>query len=100
MLENADFGLSDWPEEFYEEGFTDLGETWVFNTALDERTCQDCGPLEGSCFLGEDIEPFFPDAEQLDDETIAANIHPNCRCELVLAEEYESPDLEGLEGLF
>jgi hypothetical protein len=90
----------DYPEEFYEEeqgGFLDyVGDSWVFNTALDERTCQDCGPLEGSAFLGEDIEPYFPYAEQLDDYTIAANLHPNCRCDLVLAEEYESLDMEGI----
>jgi hypothetical protein len=89
-----------WPDEFYEEeegGYLDYaGRTWVFNTALDERTCGDCGPLEGSCFLEEDIEPYFPDAEQLDDETIAVNLHDWCRCGLVLVEEYESVDLEGL----
>jgi len=93
-----------WPEEFYDEesggSFDDVGETWVLNTALDERTCGKCGPLEGAAFLGEDLEECFPDAEDIDETTIAANLHDWCRCELVLAEEYESLDLEGLEGLF
>lgn len=87
-----------WPDEFYGEGGLDYeGGTWVYNTAVDERVCGDCGPLEGSCFLEEDIESYFPNAEQIDDETIAVNLHDDtCRCELFLVDEYESIDLEGL----
>jgi hypothetical protein len=89
-----------WPDEFYDEGvggnFDYVGGTWVYNTAIDERVCGDCGPLEGCGFLEEDIESCFPNAEQIDDETIAVNLHDYCRCELVLVDEYESLDLEGL----
>jgi hypothetical protein len=85
----SDIGFDLWPDEFYEEeGFSDVGKTWVFNTALDERTCERCTPLEGEPFLGEDIEDYFPNAEQIDETMIRVNIHDFCRCELVLAEEY------------
>jgi hypothetical protein len=89
----SDIGFDLWPEEFYEEeGFSEEEELWVFETALDERVCPECGPLEGEPFLVEDIETYFPDAYENTDSTIVANLHENCRCLLTLVEEYEGEE--------
>jgi len=63
-------------------------EVWVFETALDEKVCPFCGPLDGETFLTSD----FPDATELDDTTMAANLHENCRCMLILVESYDGEE--------
>lgn len=85
----SDLGLnlSSLLDEFYGEESFD--QVWIFETALDERVCPLCGPLEGEAFLIEDLEASFPNARDLGDGTIAANLHKNCRCVLVEVEEYE-----------
>jgi len=89
-------GFWTWPEQFY-EGESYFGEeydeeVWVYETALDERVCPICGPLEGEAFLGEDVDANFPEASDIDETTLAPNLHDNCRCQLVLAEEYEGKE--------
>jgi SPP1 gp7 family putative phage head morphogenesis protein len=57
----------------------------VFNfiTAADERVCPQCGPLDGQVFTASEVESNFPDASELFPGTVAANVHINCRCQLI-----------------
>lgn len=59
---------------------------WLFATALDERVCPDCGPLEGEVFPDSVLEETFPEYEELAEGVIHPHVHrprdDNCRCTL------------------
>lgn len=84
--EEDEFGFGA-PEEFFgdegsvEEEFA-AEEQWLYQTALDERVCGRCAPLEGVLFSPEDIAEQFPAAENYED-IIFANVHDKCRCQLI-----------------
>ncbi len=97
--EDADINLDEWPQEFYDEGFDQEGsveeeygsqELWIFQTAMDDRVCGQCAPLEGVLFSRQDIMDQFPSADEFED-IIFANVHDNCRCQLI-------PQQQGGEG--
>jgi len=59
-------------------------DLWLFQEVVDEVTCEDCRRFaEHDEFHGNHLRINFPYLEIMDDSTIAANIHPNCRCFLV-----------------
>jgi hypothetical protein len=69
-------GLESEMEEFEEPIFE-------FITTADERVCPQCGPLDGQPFTASEVESNFPDASELFPGTVAANVHINCRCQLI-----------------
>ena len=73
--------------DFSADPFEDDGEDrWSFATAIDERTCPTCASLDGSIFSDSEIDLNFPDAIDVDEETMMANVHANCRCSLILTQ--------------
>lgn len=65
---------------------------WQLSTAIDERVCSMCVARDGEICGEEDLDFLFPDAEQIDEETMSANLHANCRCVISLQETVESED--------
>lgn len=84
----------DWPlsmvfgeEDLSAEEFGDEQESeqsYILETALDEKVCEICGPLEGEIFPESALEEEFPDAEFDPDGSVRLNAHsprdPYCRC--------------------
>ena len=59
-------------------------DIWLFQSVFDERRCDVCGMFEDIEEInGGALRNMFPYHEILDENTIAANVHPNCRCYLV-----------------
>jgi hypothetical protein len=77
--------FADVPEGFEEE--SGLAEEfaaeplYTYHTALDERVCPQCAPLEGVMFSLDEINEQFPSNENYED-IIFANLHDKCRCQL------------------
>jgi len=90
--------VAEWPSEgefdqFLPEGFEeeDLEEEfaseplYAYHTALDERVCGRCAPLEGVMFTLDEINEQFPSNENYED-VIFVNLHDKCRCQLIREE--------------
>lgn len=82
-----------WLDEIFDEVFgeeegeeEEEEEFWEFETAMDERVCDVCGPLDGEVFSVDELEEYFPDGWEIGLGVIQANVHPNCRCTLQLVE--------------
>ena len=60
-------------EELYEQNKSQLGGmVWMWSTALDAKTCEQCAPLDQMRWdQGDSSRPQWP-------------LHPNCRCEALL----------------
>ena len=61
-------------------------DIWLYREISDNKLCHVCranAELEGGLYEGNHIRAFFPYLEILDEDTIAVNEHPNCRCVLV-----------------
>lgn len=103
-MEWDESGSGDWPEETYsEESFqeSDVEQEfasealWTYHTALDERVCGRCAPLEGVMFTLDEINEQFPSNENYGD-IIFVNMDDHgdkCRCCLT-----KEPGSEGTEG--
>lgn len=65
--------------------FFSVEDLWIFIPHYDEKLCPDCAAFAlGIPFIpGNQLRSSFPYLEILDPDTIAAHVHPNCRCELV-----------------
>jgi hypothetical protein len=66
-------------------------QRWVYNSQSDNKTCDDCDWLDGKTFEIEDVSEFegvFPYGEAEGADLFHPNIHPNCRCEIILLETY------------
>lgn len=63
----------------------DTVKVWI--TAADEKTCPVCAPMDG---VQVDLSAHFtlPDGSQ----ALVPPVHPNCRCEVTLAQPDEFPD--------
>ena len=89
---------------FGEEGFEEASmeqefaaeQLYRYHTALDERVCGRCAPLEGVLFSLEEIVEQFPSNENYED-IIFANVHDRCRCQLTKEPQPEEPEEEGGE---
>jgi len=61
-----------------------LFDHWDLQAQWDERLCVWCKRMEQvGIYNGDVLRRWFPYLEILDMNTIAANVHPNCRCLLV-----------------
>lgn len=58
---------------------------WIFETAMDERVCPVCAPLDGSIYTESELAINFPNSISLGD-IIYVNLHVDCRCSLIQAE--------------
>jgi len=81
----------DWPGVTF---FSRL-DVWLYDARLDSKTCDLCRAYEDiGIFYGHSIRGIFPYLEIQDMNTIAVNVHPNCRCYLtrLLAEPEIEPE--------
>jgi hypothetical protein len=72
------------PSEVYDKwnrGFSS-DVIWQFIPSWDAKQCEECGEyaLGTPFFAGSQIRSAFPYLEVVDENTINAYVHPNCRC--------------------
>lgn len=61
----------------------DAETIWRYEAISDEKACELCLYYEHIHFFsGEMLRNTFPYLEVLDENEIAVNVHPNCRCRL------------------
>ena len=53
---------------------------WLFTAAVDDRTCFNCSLYDKMIYTGDELRGEFPWLEIIDEDTILAMVHPNCRC--------------------
>lgn len=63
-------------------------DIWLYVAVMDAKVCEACRRNEDwndryGGFRGTHLRAHFPFLEIIDVNTIAANVHPNCRCYLV-----------------
>jgi hypothetical protein len=80
----------------YEQALNNEPREYVYVTAMDERVCPWCGPLEGSVYNEQDIPVLFRHAQRTSPNTYRVNMHrkylfllSECRCELHAKEQYK-----------
>lgn len=64
--------------------FFSYDDIWQFIPSWDAKQCEECGEFAlGIPFMsGAQLRASFPYLEIEDENTIAANVHHNCRCKL------------------
>ena len=75
-------------------------QRWVYDAKNDEKTCDDCDTLDGQKFeIGDisELEAIFPYGEAEGRDLFRPNVHPNCRCEIILLETYWEPETSALQ---
>jgi len=69
-----------------------LEKVFVYVAVGDEKTCPECAGFDGQFFSEDEAEAVFPFLEK-DTNVWFPNVHPNCRCRLVMqyekSEKYE-----------
>jgi hypothetical protein len=60
-------------------------DEWVFLSSGHPNICADCVDCDGNVFLGSELRSAFPYHTILDENIIAASVHPNCSCLLLRA---------------
>ena len=72
------------PRELYGLTYFSIHDIWLYQEVSDHKTCELCRRYaEHEDYHGNRLRMLFPYLEILDEYTIAANVHPNCRCVLV-----------------
>jgi hypothetical protein len=68
-------------------GLTFYGEDdeWLFLQSDHPNMCGDCASYNGDVYSGSELRSTFPYHTILDENTIAASVHPNCSCLLLRA---------------
>ena len=82
------------PRELYGLTYFSIHDIWLYQEVSDHKTCELCRRYaEHEDYHGNRLRMLFPYLEILDEYTIAANVHPNCRCVLVryIGEPEEEP---------
>lgn len=78
------------PDKLKHLTFFSHDDWWIYHAVLDGRTCPQCEAYAKGVeaqFSGEFLRSMFPYLEIVDEDTIMANVHPNCRCWLERAKE-------------
>ena len=77
-------GMAGEQEEAAVESYREEEELaqYQFITAADDVVCDECHSFNGDIFNELEIEDLF-DYEVITDEVLRANIHINCRCQLL-----------------
>jgi len=66
---------------------------WLFQAVMDTKVCTLCRHYEtANEWNGNALRSEFPYLEIVDEGTVKANVHPNCRCYLVRKIGYEKPE--------
>jgi hypothetical protein len=60
-------------------------DEWVFLSSGHPNMCVDCADYEGDIYSGTELRSAFPYHTIIDENTIAASVHPNCSCLLMRA---------------
>jgi hypothetical protein len=69
--------------EKFLETFFSAADVWRYEAISDDKACPRCLYYEQiGAFSGDMLRQTFPYLETLDENTIAPNVHPNCRCRL------------------
>jgi hypothetical protein len=73
------------PEDLRGNRYFSMEDLWIYIPHYDEKLCEECGEFAlGIPFIpGNQLRRSFPDMEIIDENTVRANVHPNCRCELI-----------------
>lgn len=73
------------PEELTGTRYFSVEDLWIYIPHYDVKLCDECAEFAlGIPYIpGSQLRSTFPWLEIKDENTIAANVHPNCRCELV-----------------
>lgn len=68
-------------------GLTFYSETdeWMFLGSDHPNMCSDCTSYDGDIYFGTELRSTFPYHTIIDENNIAAQVHPNCTCLLVRA---------------
>jgi hypothetical protein len=68
-------------------GLTFYGEDdeWLFLQSGHPNMCNDCAACDGNVYSGSELRSVFPYHTIIDENTIAASVHPNCSCLLLRA---------------
>ena len=56
---------------------------YQFVAAADEAVCEECKSFNGDIYDEDEVDDLF-DWQELTPEVLRANLHPNCRCELLM----------------
>jgi hypothetical protein len=57
-------------------------DQWMFTAFNGPNTCEVCGEMDGDTFYGYDLRSFFKYHVIVDENTVAAKVHPHCPCTL------------------
>jgi hypothetical protein len=72
------------PEEFKAQSFFGQFDYWIYLPIYDERLCEQCEAHARTLyFRGTELRRMFPYLNYYDENTLKANVHPHCRCELL-----------------
>lgn len=72
------------PEGYEVYTFYSMYDLWLYQAVMDTRVCELCSKYEQSEYWrGDQLRTEFPYHEIMDENTIHALVHPNCRCYLV-----------------
>jgi len=78
------------PEEYGTQTFFGRYDFWIYLPVYDEKLCPKCETHARTLvFRGTELRRTFPYLEIVDENLIMANVHPNCRCELLRITELE-----------
>jgi hypothetical protein len=67
-------------------GLSEATSTFMFVAVMDDLTCQACMQHDTKTYTQDDIQRLFPYAQAVDYSLWMVNLHPGCRCFLVLLE--------------
>lgn len=63
--------------------FFSIQDMWLYHGVTDTKICPVCRAFELEYeFRGNHLRATFPYLELIDENTVKANVHPNCRCYL------------------
>jgi len=70
-------------------------DLWIYHAVLDDRLCLTCLDNEKTPrIFGNELRAKFPYLEIIDENTINAKVHPNCRCLLTRITEWDIDTLK------
>ncbi len=85
-----------WKPKAYRDDVTFFSsqDIWTFIPSW-QNTCEDCAEFATGIpiLTGDQIRGMFPYLAIVDEDTIDANVHPNCRCQLVRFSEFSSTEV-------
>lgn len=79
-------GWQPWEIPHWEEEPVEIEEEIIlgFEAEIDDKTCQDCLYYHGQTFTPEEAEAEFEYLDKASPNIWYPNVHPNCRCRLVV----------------